>query len=239
MVAAADPAKLRKQRRMAWYAIFAFFFIGVVLANSGIEGAGPIAFLIFLILLYTLQLGSRIRRAENEKAGPIAQEGIKLPPYWKILAGNLVFGVVVLWMCSFNIMLANLSALIVIGVLLPMAVSAGKEPRGLRRQRWTRFSIYALAVSAGWMLDHRASEGEQRNYNSIIAAVAQYKAVEKRYPDTLEKLVPKYLAAVPSGRWGKFMYHANNPDDAHLTHMPMPPVKESYDFKSRTSRTWD
>ncbi len=169
----------------------------------------------------------------------MAKEGIKLQPYWKILVGNLLFAGFVLLMCSSSILLANLSVLVVIGVLLPMAVSAGKEPSGLRRQRWTRFLIYAFAVSMGWMLDHQASENEQRSYNRIIAAVEQYKAAEKRYPDTLEQLVPKYLTAVPRGRWGKFMYFSNNPDDAHLTHMSMPPVKESYDFKSKTSRTWD
>lgn len=263
MVATVDLIKLRRHRRIVWYVIFAFLFLGIVLASLGYEGAGPIAFLIFLTLLYALQLGSRIRRAENEQtkltakeeikllnipltdtqveslAKLMAKEEIKLQPYWKILAGNLLFAGFVLLMCSSSILLANLSALVVIGVLLPMAVSAGKEPCGLRRQRWTRLAIYAIAVSVGWMLDHQASEKEQRSYDSIIAAVEQYKAIEKRYPDTLEQLAPKYLAAVPTGRWGKFMYFANNPDDAHLSHMPMPPVKESYNFKSKTSKTWD
>lgn len=169
----------------------------------------------------------------------MALDDNKLPPYWKILVGNLLFAGFVLLMSSSSILLANLSALVVIGVLLPMALSAKKEPGGLRRQRWTRFLIYAFAVSAGWVLEHQASEKEQRNFDSIIAAVDQYKAAEKRYPDTLGQLVPKYLAEVPSGRWSKFMYSVNHPDDAHLLHIPHPPVKESYSFKSKTSKTWD
>lgn len=235
-----DPVKLRRHRRLAWYAIFVFLFFGAVLANLEFGGAGPIVFLlVFVILCYVPYLGYRIRRAENEQVETMATEAIKLPPYWKILAGNLLFAWFVLLMCSSSILLANLSALVVVGVLLPMALSAKKEPCGLRRQRWTRFLIYAVAVSVGWMLDHQASEKEQRNYDTIIAAVEQYKAAEKRYPDTLDQLVPKYLAAVPAGRWGKFMYSAYHPDNAHLSHMRMPPVKESYDFKSRTSKTWD
>lgn len=263
MVAAADPVKLRRYRRVAWYAIFAFLFLGIVLASLGYEGAGPIAFLIFLTLLYVLQLSARIRRAENEQAKLMAKEEIKLlnipltdtqveslaklmakeeiklQPYWKILVGNLLLAGFVLLMCSSSSLLANLSALVVIGVLLPMAVSAGKEPCGLRRQRWTRLAIYAIAVSVGWMLDHQASEKQQRSYDSIIAAAEQYKAIEKRYPDTLEQLTPKYLAVVPTGRWGKFMYSANNPDDAHLSYMPEPYMHKSYRFKSKTSNTWD
>lgn len=131
------------------------------------------------------------------------------------------------------------SALIVIGVLLPMAISASKKPPGLRLQRWTRFLIYAFAVSVGGMLDHQASENEKRNFDSIIAAVEQYKSAENRFPDALEQLIPKYSAAIPPGRWGKFTYYVNPPDDARLLHVPIPPIKESYSFKSKTSKTWD
>lgn len=236
----ADSVKLRRYRRIAWYVIFALFFFGIVLANSGLENAGGIASMLMLpTLLYALLLGFRIGRAEKEQTKLMAKEETKLQPYWKILVGNLLFAGFVLLMCSSSILLANLSALVVIGVLLPMAVSAGKEPCGLRRQRWTRLAIYAIAVSVGWMLDHQASEKQQRSYDSIIAAVEQYKAIEKRYPDTLEQLAPKYLAAVPTGRWGKFMYSANNPDDAHLSYMPEPYMHKSYRFKSKTSNTWD
>jgi hypothetical protein len=195
--------------------------------------------LVFLMLLYVWHLRSRIRRIESGQAKPMVNEEIKLQPYWKILVGNLLFAGFVLLACSSSILLANLSALVVLVVLLPMALSAGKEPHGLKRQRWTRFAIYAVAVSAGWMLDHQASENERKNFSGIIAAVEQYKAAEKRYPDTLEQLAPKYLAAVPHGRWGKFIYTANNPDDARLFHMVMPPVKETYSFKSKSSKTWD
>lgn len=240
MAATLDLIKLKRQRRLAWYTVFALFFFGVVFANFGFEDAGPIAFLlIFAALLYVLLLGFRIRRAEREQEESIGKDEVKLPPYWKILVGNLLFAWFVLLICSSSVLLANLSALVVIGVLLPMALSAGKGSSGLRRQRWTRFLIYAVAVSVGWMLDHQASENEQRNFNSIIAAVEQYKAAEQRYPDTLQDLTPNYLTAIPTGRWGRFMYYADNPNDAHLTHTRMPPVRETYSFKSKTSRTWD
>lgn len=232
MAATADPVKLRRHRRIVWYVIFAFFFSSIALVSLGFEGVGPIAFwLIFLTLTYVLLLEYRIRRAEKED--------IKLQPYWKILVGNLLFAGFVSWMCSVSIFTVFLSALIVIGALLPMAISAGKESRGLRHQRWTRFLIYAIAVSVGGMLDYQASKNEQKSYDSVIAAVEQYKAAEKRYPDKLEQLMPKYLAAVPRGRWGKFWYDTNNSDDAHLSYDPMPFMHKSYSFKSKMSRTWD
>ena len=239
MVATTDLVKLRRHRRIAWYAVFAFFIFGVVLANFGFVNVGPIAFVLVLLTLYALQLGSRIRRAENEQVKPMVTEDIKLPPYWKILAGNLLFAGFVYLMCSISGLASGLAILVVIGVLLPMALSAGKEPCGLRRQRWTRFLIYTIAVSAGMGFNSQASKKEQSSYDSIIAAVERYKADEKRYPDALEQLVPKYLAAVPTARIGKFTYEPNNPDDAHLSYMPEPFIHKSYSFKSKTSETWD
>lgn len=248
MAATEDPVKLRRQRSIAWYVIFALFFSSVMLAKFGFQGAGGIAFmLIFPALIYVVLLGSRIRRAEKEQAKlganedikPIAKEDIKLQPYWRFLVGNLLFAGIVASICSSSPFSTFIIGFVVLVVLLPMALSAGNKSRELQRQRWSRFAIYAVAVFAGWMIDHQASENEQRNFNSVIAAVEQYKAAEKHYPDTLAQLVPKYLTVIPAGRWHDFMYDTNKADDAHLFHMLTPPVKETYDFKSKKSRTWD
>ena len=246
MVAAADPVKLRRHRRIAWYVIFAFFFAGVVLANFGSAVAASIAaaclfLLVFLSLFYVLLLGYRIGRIESEQAKLIVKEDIKLQPYWRMLAGNLLFaGTFVLSMCSTSALMGGLALLVVIGVLLPMAVSVkNRESYELWRQRWTRFLIYAIAVSLGMGFGSQASKKEQNSYDSIIAAVERYKADEKRYPDALEQLVPKYLAAVPTARIGTFIYGSSNPDDAHLSYMPEPFIHKSYNFKSKTSKTWD
>lgn len=189
--------------------------------------------------LVLLLKGYRIRRTESEQGKPMMEKEIKLQPYWKILVGNLLFGGIVLLVCSSSIFAVFFAALIVAVVLLPMAVSARNKSRELRLQYWTRFAIYAIAVSLGWLLDHQAGKDEQRNFDNVIAAVERYKAAEQRYPDTLEQLVPKYLSSVPRGRWGKFTYDAQDPGNTHLSHMPAPFVHESYDFKSRTRRTWD
>lgn len=240
MAATVDLIKLRQHRRTAQYGILVLFVSGIALGMLGFQGAALIAFLgVISSPLYLLYIGSRIRRAESGQAGLTAKEDIKLEPYWKTLLGNLLFAWFVLLMCSSATFMVFFSALIVIGVLLPMAVSASKKPPGLRLQRWTRFIVYAIAVSVGGMLDHQASNQEKRNFDNIITAVEQYNAAEKRYPDSLEQLVPKYLAAVPRGRWGEFIYDANNSGDAHLFHMIMPPVKETYDFRSKIRKTWD
>ncbi|HZW26230.1 MAG TPA: hypothetical protein VFF26_12165 [Gallionella sp.] len=200
--------------------------------NNGVHFDGRSAALVLL-------KGYRIRRTESEQATPMMEKEIKLQPYWKILAGNLLFGGVVLFLCSFSVFTVFFAALVVAGVLLPMAFSARNKSRELRLQRWTRLVIYAIAVTFGWLLDHQAGKDEQRNFDNVIAAVEQYKAAEQRYPNTLEQLVPKYLSSVPPGRWGKFTYDAQDSGNTHLSHMPAPFIHESYDFKSRTRRTWD
>lgn len=83
--------------------------------------------------------------------------------------------------------------------------------------------------------------GDQRNFDNIIAAVEQYKAAENHYPGSLDQLVPKYLAAIPDARSGKFLYSAYpaEPDDAHLSRRREAYLHESYSFKSKLRNTWD
>lgn len=248
-----DLIKLRRNRRTAWYCIFALFVSGIALGKLEFQDAATIAVLgVISSPLYLLYIGSRIRRAESEQAKLMAKEEIKLQPYWKVLVGNLLFAGFVLLMCSAATLLASFAVIAVMGVLLPLAVSASFSAivsarkgahelwrQQLWRQRWTRFLIYAIAVSAGLGLHSQASKKEQSSYDSIIAAVERYKADEKSYPDALEQLVPKYLTAVPAARIGKFTYGPSNPDDAHLSYMPEPFIHKSYSFKSKTSKTWD
>jgi hypothetical protein len=68
MAATPDPIKLRKYRRIIWCVISVFFFFGILLVSLGFDGANPIVFwLTFLMLLYALQLGSRIRQTGSEQ----------------------------------------------------------------------------------------------------------------------------------------------------------------------------
>jgi hypothetical protein len=240
MWATSDSLRLRRRRRIVCSIIVVFFLGGILLETLGFKGAGSVAFvLILLTLIDVLVLGYGIRRAEREQAKLLGKGEVTLPPYWKIVAGNLIFSAFVLLLCRTSALLAAPAALIVMGVLLPMAISAGKGSVALRRQRWTRFLIYAIAVAAGWALDHQASVKEQRNFDAIIAAVEHYQAAEHRYPRTLMELVPSELAAVPPGRFGTFSYWSDTPDDACLSHMPMPFVHETYDFKAKSRRSWD
>lgn len=173
----------------------------------------------------------------------------KLAPFWKILLGNCIFaGIFVLPLCSFSLLSVVLPALVVMGVLLPMAVSASLKARGdpaaswrarLSQQRWARVIIYSTAVSIGVVISLQARQEEDRHFEAIVLAVDQYRAAENRYPDTLAELVPKYLKAVPRARFGRFMYASVPPDNASLSYMPEPYMHLSYDFKSKQLRTWD
>ena len=92
----ADTVKLREQRRITWYVIFAFLLVSVVLEKFKYQDASTIVFLlIFPMLLYVVWLRSRIRRVESElarirraeeQAKPLAKA--VLPPE-KISGGKL------------------------------------------------------------------------------------------------------------------------------------------------------
>src|ERR1035438_4509630 len=64
------------------------------------------------------------------------------------------------------ILITGISALIVIGVLLPMAVSTGKGAHGLQRQRWSRFAIYAVEIGRAhvWSSDLYSDNRHIRSY---------------------------------------------------------------------------
>lgn len=236
MAATENPVKLVRHRRIAWCVLVALYLIAV-LGNFRFKDAGTIVFsLELLILFYALWLGYRIRSTEKF-----------IKPNWQILLGNilniLLAGFVFL-ICRISMIMAVVAALVVVGVLLPRAVAASigafisarrgereQYRRQLWQQRWVRFAIFAVAVSVGWWLAQQARENEKRDFDNIIAAVEQYKATEKRYPDNLDQLVPKYLVAVPTGR---FMYSSPDQAEANLYYnSTLLPESQHYDFKSK------
>ena len=193
--------------------------------------------LIFPATLYALLLGYRIGRIEDVHA---ADQSNPLPCSkvlnWRVLFGNLIFAGLVFFASETSMLVAGAAALVVMFVLLPMALSAG-EHKCLRRMR---FLIYSVAVLAGWFTGYQEVESERHDFDRIVVAVERLHAIEKRYPDTLDQLIPAYLPAVPVGRNGKFIYHADPGNaDAHLMHMPEPFIHESYDFKTQKRRSWD
>lgn len=233
-----DQVRLRRRRRIVWYVASALLLLGIVLSRIGYADAGAMAYLlIFPAMLYALLLGYRIGRVEALSA----TDQLDPQPCSKVLdrqvlSGNLIFAGLVFWVCKSSTLVAGFSALAVLAVLLPMALNAGAH----RCQRRMRLLIYTLVVSAGWIMGHQEVETERHNFDRVIVAVDRFRAIEKRYPDTLDQLVPAYLPSVPSGRIGKFLYHADPGNaDAHLSHMPEPFIHESYDFTSKKRRTWD
>ena len=233
-----DPLRLRRQRRIVWYIALALLISGILLSDIGFQNAGAMAYLlIFPAMLYALLLGYRIGRvADIHAADQNNPQPCSKMLNWRVLLGKLIFAGLVFFVSEASMLVAGAAALVVMFVLLPMALNAG----AYRCQRRMRLLIYALAVSAGWLIGHQEVENERHNFDRIIAAVDRFHAIEKRYPDTLGQLVPAYLPSVPSGRNGKFIYHAAPGNaDAHLSHMPEPFIHESYDFNSKKRRTWD
>ena len=69
---------------------------------------------------------------------------------------------------------------------------------------------------------------------TVIAAVEAFHAAEKRYPDTLAQLAPKYLESVPRAKYtvffGDFIYFTAA-GDATLEFVALPPFgRPTYRF---------
>jgi len=81
------------------------------------------------------------------------------------------------------------------------------------RTRWPRAAVIALGTLAGVYVAYRLAMGfvftdENRPAGEeIVAAVEAYKAANKRYPENLELLQPKYVGKIPSPAPGtNFVY---------------------------------
>lgn len=242
--------KLRSRRTRTWFSIAGAFIATLFLGSSDYEVAVQIGawlfLLIFVAILYALYLGYRIGRVEADQASLLVPQESDLEPWWKLLewkflAVTLLFAWAVAALLSYSTLMVYIAAIIVLVVLFPMAVTA-KASRRLRIQRWTRFSIYSIAVFVGGFLDRQAADADQLNFDSLIAATEQYKAANEHYPASLEQLVPTYLPAVPDARYGnKYMYYLESADsnNAYLIRRLVGFYRESYSFKSKLRRTSD
>lgn len=62
------------------------------------------------------------------------------------------------------------------------------------------FSLYSIYRD---LIEEKLIEKTKIQGNEIVDALERYFAENKRYPDSLDKLVPKYLTKIPRPKWGQ------------------------------------
>ncbi|MGZ5049358.1 MAG: hypothetical protein ACXWBI_18950 [Usitatibacter sp.] len=118
-------------------------------------------------------------------------------------------------------------------VSLPMALFF-KRYRGVRLIQLASIGVGLAAVATVFTVIALQNRMARHRAEAVIAAVEAFHADQKRYPDRLEQLVPKYLESVPRAKYtlmfGDFMYH-NYGADPTLMFTALPPFgRPTYRF---------
>jgi hypothetical protein len=118
-------------------------------------------------------------------------------------------------------------------VSLPLALLL-KRYRGVRLLRLAGIGIGLAAVIAVFALNVTQNRMARHRAEAVIAAVEAFHADQKRYPENLAELAPKYLESVPRAKYtvlfGDFIYDAFA-GDATLMYTALPPFgRPTYRF---------
>lgn len=105
---------------------------------------------------------------------------------------------------------------------------------GVRAQRLRNIGIYIGAVVIAVAYINVNNNNARQRAGPVIAAVEAYQAKHRRYPETLEALVPQFLPAIPRARFtwmaGDYVYR-NRDGMPYLMYSRIPPYSVSqYDF---------
>ena len=86
------------------------------------------------------------------------------------------------------------------------------------RENWRLFAIVGASVVAGFLVIYalvtmvRPADQNRPVGKEIVAAVEAFKAANKRYPEHLADLQPKYLEKIPQPALGTNFVYAISPD---------------------------
>jgi len=128
-----------------------------------------------------------------------------------------------------------ITALIGAGLLfigVPRAFVA-KLPQ-VRRQRFRNLAIYFTAVILVFVVNATNNHIAQTRAEKLVGAVKAYHAKYRRYPQSLNELIPEFAERIPRAKYtllfGEF-YYANTERRAFLFYTSMPPFgRPTYSF---------
>lgn len=120
--------------------------------------------------------------------------------------------------------LALLVGAFVLLVALPRSLMREFAPT--RRQRLRDVGIYLSAVVLVLGLNHANNQVAQSRADVLVSAVKNFHSENQRYPQSLNDLVPKYVARIPSAKYtltfNEFRY-MNSEQGVYLEYMEVPP----------------
>lgn len=134
---------------------------------------------------------------------------------------------------------AVLVGAILILVYLPRSLLA-KKYVACRKERLLRFAIYLTAVVVVLGLIQFSRRVAEERAATIIAAVEAYRAANGAYPERLEQLAPRFIAALPSRARltfsdSGFRYFAASETSHTLMYVAIPPFgRRTYNFESKS-----
>lgn len=146
------------------------------------------------------------------------------PPSLKraLVLSGLLFVVDGLWLNQGLYSLAF--AVILLAVALPRTFLPRFRP--VRRERLRNIAVYLAAVAVVWAFNLANQSIARSRAQDLVDAVTAYQAKHKRYPRSLQELVPEYLAEVPRAKYtlafGEFQYFWGE-DDPRLMYTALPP----------------
>lgn len=141
---------------------------------------------------------------------------------------------------------AFLIGIFLILVYLPRSLRA-KKYASCRRERLIRFSVYLTAVGVVLTLIPINRQVSKGRAELIIVAVESYKAANGKYPDSLDRLVPQFIAEIPTQARISFFdrgfrYFVRSYDEGSelkeshtLMYVTMPPFgRATYNFERKS-----
>ena len=228
---------LRKASAAASIGIFASFCGAVFLPGSW---AVPLWILFLGSLIAGAIFSWKIRRGEAQAGAKPASSERSLA-FVAILATS--WAVIDAFVLSQGAIALVLFA-VALFYLLPRALFAYRSPALLRLRLGKALITAAIAAAAFGVIRFNAYLAHDRA-EQLIAAAEKFRARNARYPDTLEQMVPEYIAAIPRPKYvlvsdGMGFDYSASSGSHTLTYSALPPYgRMVYSFERQQWRFVD
>ena len=158
---------------------------------------------------------------------------------WRGAAALFFFDAICVGQLSFAVLLFGWAIL----VRAPMIVLARKD-KPLREFRIKKAAIYlltAVCIMAVFVFNRNLGA---RHANDLVKAVEAYAARHGQFPQTLEKVVPEFIASIPLARYtlasNEFSYRTTEDGKHVLSWTVLPPLtRQHYTFEEKRWITLD
>ncbi len=111
--------------------------------------------------------------------------------------------------------IAGLTFFVLVFVLIPRTFRARRDPASLK-QHAAKVAIYGVMVVATFATISFDNHLAHQRATELIAACNQYYAQYKKYPDTLQDLVPEFVPEIPAAKYSllssSFRYRVSEQD---------------------------